>query len=258
VVKNRTSKSKPAAGQGGRPVSAARKGDKRWFYFALGLLAIGGIGTLSYLSSRPPDVSLVDSTIRPIANQGHVLGSDTAPVEVVEFADFECPGCGSFATLTEPDVRSRLVNTGLVRFRYMDFPLNMHPNAMTAHIAAWCAGEQGKFWEMHDAIFMNQDRWNTQATRRPDRVLAPLARQVGVNADQYETCMSTRKYQPQVQANVDEGVRRGVSGTPTFFIGNKRTSDVLSYDALKKLVDDALAQARATKTATKTGTKAQR
>jgi protein-disulfide isomerase len=173
---------------------------------------------------------------------------------VVEFADFECPGCGSFATLTEPDMRSRLVNTGLVRFRFMDFPLNMHPNAMTAHLAARCAGEQGKFWEMHDAIFMNQDRWNTQATRRPDRVLAPLARQVGVNADQYESCMSTRKY----QANVDEGVRRGVNGTPTFFIGNKRTSDVLSYDALKRLVDDALAQARSTKTATKTGTNAPR
>lgn len=223
-------------------------GDKRWFYIALAALAIGGIGTLSYMSVRPSGaVSQVDSTLPPMPNQGHVMGSDSAPVEVVEFGDFECPGCGSFANLTEPDIRARLVNTGMIRFRYMDFPLSMHPNARTAHLASWCAGEQGKFWEMHDAIFLNQDRWNTQATSRPDRVLGTLAEQSGVNMDQYESCMRSGKYDPQIRANVEEGARRGVSGTPTFFIGSKRIAEPLSYDEFKKYVDEALTLARATK-----------
>ena len=233
---------KPTSGRGGSG------GDKRWFYIALGALLIGGIGTLSYLSVRPSQaVSQVDSTLPPIPNQGHVLGTDSAALEVVEFGDFECPGCGSFATLAEPDIRARLVGTGLIRFRFMDFPLSMHPNTWPAHLASWCAGEQGKFWEMHDAIFMNQDRWNTQATSRPERVLGGLAKQVGLNMDQYDACMSSRKYQQQIRANVDEGNRRGVSGTPTFVFGSKMVREPLSYDEFKKYVDDALAQVRAPK-----------
>jgi len=225
-------------------------GGKRWFYLALAALLVGGIGTLSYLSVRPSQaVSQVDTTLPPMPNQGHVMGSDSAPLEVVEFGDFECPACGQFATVTEPDIRARLVNTGMIRFRYMDFPLSIHPNTWPAHLASWCAGEQGKFWEMHDAIFMNQDRWNTQATRRPDKVLGTVARQVGVNMDQYDACMSSGKYQPQIRANVAEGVKRGVGGTPTFFIGSKRIGQPIPYDEFKKYVDEALAQVRAAKTA---------
>lgn len=218
------------------------------FYLLIAILLIAGIGTLSYLSARPSQaVSQIDSTVAPVPNQGHVIGSDTAPVEIVEFADFECPACGQFANITEPDVRARLVNTGLVRFRFMHFPLSMHRNAWPAHLASWCAAEQGKFWEMHDAIFQNQDRWNTQATSRPERFLNDLARQIGVNADQFQTCMSSRKYHPQIQANVQEGIRLGVGSTPTFIIGNKRVATVMSYDELKRYVDEVRTQAGATK-----------
>ena len=222
-------------------------GGNRWFYLTIGAVVIGGIVTLSYLSTRPRGVSAVDTTLAPVPNQGHVIGSDTAPLEVVEFGDFECPGCGSFATLAEPDVRARLVNTGIIRFRFLDFPLSMHPNSWPAHLASWCAGEQGKYWEMHDAIFMTQDRWNTQATRRPDRVLEGLASSVGINMDQYKTCVESQKYVPQIRANVEEGARRGVSGTPTFIIGTKQVARPLPYDEFKKFVDEALAAQTQTK-----------
>ncbi|MEX2151821.1 MAG: DsbA family protein [Gemmatimonadaceae bacterium] len=237
-----------ARGSGSSSGGSGGKGGRgrRGFYILLGGLAVAGIATLSYMSvAAKSTVSLVDATSAPIPNQGHVMGSDAAPVEVVEYGDFECPGCGSFATLAEPDIRTRLVNTGLIRFRYVDFPLSIHPNTFAAHLASWCAGEQGKFWEMHDAIFMNQDRWNTQATRRPERVLEGLARQVGVNAEQYESCMGSGKYVPQIRSNVDEGSKRGVSGTPTFFIGSKRIAEPLTYDEFKKYVDEALAEVMA-------------
>jgi protein-disulfide isomerase len=242
-VVNRASGKGKAKGAGG-----GSGGGKRGFYLLLAALLIAGIGTISYLAARPKQtVSQVDSTIVPVPNQGHVTGSDSALVEIVEFADFECPGCGQFANITEPDVRARLVNSGQVRFRLMHFPLSMHPNAWPAHLAAWCAGEQGKFWEMHDLIFQNQDRWNTQTTRRPERVLGDLAKRVGVNENQYQSCVDSRKYHPQIQANVQEGIRLGVGSTPTFIIGGKRIADVLSYDELKRYVDEALTQARATK-----------
>jgi len=228
------------------------KDPKRPFYFALGILLVIGITALSYLASRPKQtVTQVDTTLPPVPNQGHVIGSDTAPVEVVEFGDFECPACGNFATLTEPDVRKRLVNAGTVRFRFMDFPLSGHRNTWPAHRAAWCAGDQGKFWEMHDALYFNQDRWNGEATDRPERVMTDLARTVGVNVDQFNTCMESRKFDPQIRANQEEALKRQVGSTPTFIIGNQKVASAISYDEFKRHVDEALAQARpagATKT----------
>jgi protein-disulfide isomerase len=186
----------------------------------------------------------MDSSVTLVPNQGHAIGSDSAPLEVVEFADFECPACGSFATLAEPDVRARLVNTGKIRFRFIDFPLTIHRNTRTAHGAAWCAGEQGKFWEMHDLIFQNQDRWNGEATRNPTSALANLARQLGLNMAQYDSCMSTGKYNGQIQANVDEGIRRQIQSTPTFIIGPRKIANALPYDAFKRQVDEVLAEKR--------------
>ena len=224
-----------------KQVQAARKdGGRRWFYILLAVLLIAGIATLSYLASRPRGVTQT-ANAAPVPNQGHVIGSDSAPVEVVEFGDFECPACGAFANLTEPDVRARLVNTGQIRFRFMDLPLNIHRNTWSAHNAAWCAGEQGKFWEMHDVLFQNQDRWNGEATRRPDRVIEGLARGVGLDMARYGECMSTQKYRPQIQANFDEASRRGIPSTPTFIIGTTQIARNVSYDEFKRYVDQAIA-----------------
>lgn len=239
VVNRPSGKKKPAAGGPGR--------DKRSFYLLLALLLVAGIATISYQAVKPGSqaVFTMDSSVTLVANQGHVMGSDSALVEIVEFADFECPACGQFATLTAPDIKSRLVSTGLVRYRFMDFPLDMHRNTPTAHMAAWCAADQGKFWEMHDMIFQTQDRWSTYATNRPDRVMSGLARQVGLDGAQFDTCMETRKFAGEIRSNFDEGVRRGVGSTPTFFIGNRKLTSALPYDEIKRHVDAALAQARA-------------
>lgn len=235
-------------GGGKRPAS----NDKRRFYLVLGALAVAGIATLTYMATRArANLSYVDSSIAPIANQGHVIGSDTAPVEIVEFADFECPACATFANLTEPDIRARLVTTGQVRFRFIDFPLDMHRNTWAAHLAAWCAGDQGRFWEMHDAIFMNQDRWSGEATNNPERVLEPLARQVGLDLGQYQGCMESRKFIPQIRANYDEAVRRGIQSTPSFVIGNQVLLGTRSYDEFRTLVEREIAAKRPAAPATK-------
>jgi protein-disulfide isomerase len=240
-------------GRGRRPgvvTSTKRGGPGRGFWLGLGVAVVLGIALLGYLASRPKVIArTIDPNLPPVKAEGYVLGSPTAPVEVIEFADFECPGCGQFATLTEPDVRTKLVSTGKIRMRYMDFPLPMHRNTWDASLAAACAGAQGKFWEMHDAIFQNQDRWNGEATSRPRPVLADLAKGVGLDMSKYGACVDAETYRPQIQATLAEAERRGVNQTPTFVIGDKLVPGAIPYDTFRKLVDDELAKLPAAKPA---------
>jgi protein-disulfide isomerase len=196
----------------------------------------------------------VDPTLPPMKAEGYVMGSPTAPVEVIEFADFECPGCGQFATLTEPDVRTNLVNTGKIRIRFMDYPLPMHRNTWDASLAAACANDQGKFWELHDAIFANQDRWNGEATSRPRSVLADYAKQVGLDMSKYDKCMDDDVHRAKVQSHLREAERRQVTSTPTFIIGGKMIPGAIPYDQFKQLVDEELAKAPPADTSAKGAT----
>ncbi len=232
---------------GSRPgvvTTAKRGGPGKGFWMALAAVAVIGLSALSWVATRPKTTSTkIDPSLPPLKAEGYLLGSPTAPVEVIEFADFECPGCGQFATLTEPDIRTRLVNTGQVRMRFMDFPLSIHRNTWDASLAASCANEQGKFWEMHDLIFQNQDKWNGEATKRPRGPLGDLAKGLGLDMTKYNSCMDAEKYRPQVQANLQEGERRQVQQTPTFVIGTQMVPGALPFDSFKKMVDAEIAKA---------------
>jgi protein-disulfide isomerase len=233
-------------GRGRRPgvvSDAKRGGPPQAFWLALAVVAIIGVGTLAYMASRPKsNISRIDPSLPPLKAEGYLLGSPTAPVEVIEFADFECPACGQYATVTEPDVRTTLVNRGLIRVRYMDYPLSMHKNTWDASLAAACANAQGKFWEMHDALFANQDRWNGEATSRPRSVIADLAKGIGLDMTKYGACMDAETYRPQIQASLDEGARRGVNSTPTFVFNGLMVPNALPYDTFKHYVDSASKQ----------------
>jgi len=210
---------------------------------AIGAVAVIGVGALSYVATRPKATSTkIDPTLPALKAEGYLLGSPAAPIEIIEFADFECPGCGQFANLTEPDIRTRMINTGQVRVRFMDFPLPIHKNTWDASLAASCANEQGKFWEMHDLIFQNQDRWNGEATSRPRGPLGDLAKSLGLDMTKYGSCMDTEKYRANVQANLKEGERRMVNQTPTFVIGDQMIPGAIPFDQFKKLVDAELAK----------------
>ena len=214
------------------------------FYYVLAAIAVVGASILGYTLLRKPSGAIgTEMAPLPIAAsgpaQGYTVGKADAPVEIIEFADFECPGCGQFALVTEPDVRTRLVATGLAKFTFYDFPLPMHKNSPGAHNAAACANDQGKFWEMHDRIFATQDQWNTQATDNPKPFFEKYAGDIGLNVSVWGGCYDTRKHQGRIMANVAEGERRQVNSTPTFIIGNKLYAAVLPYDALKAIVDSA-------------------
>jgi protein-disulfide isomerase len=236
-------------GRGRKPgvVKASKKSStsNRAFYLIIAALAVLGISALTYQSTRPSGAETAtpfDTSLARVQSNGYVMGSPTAPLEVTEFADFECPTCGRFASIVEPDVRTRLINTGQIRLRYIDYPLPMHKNTWNASRAAACADEQGKFWEMHDVIYANQDRWDATATSNPDKVLKQIAEQVaGLNRDQFNDCVDTKKTQAKIQAHYQLALDAQVAGTPSFIFGDQKTN-FLTYDEFKKMVDEAIAK----------------
>lgn len=209
------------------------------------LIVVAGVGAslLAYSATRKPKAEASAPMVVDVATagpaQGYLIGKADAPVKIMEFADFECPACGRFSTITEPDVRKRIIDTGLANLTYYDFPLPQHHNSVSASNAAACADDQGKFWPMHDQLFATQDEWNTQATDDPKPLFMKYGSAIGLDAAKFESCYDARTHQKRIEANFAEGERRKISATPTFFVGDRAYANALSYDQLKAIVDSA-------------------
>jgi len=209
------------------------------FYALLAAVAVIGGGALWYGSrSRPAPPPAQSATPPPaVADgfRGYTLGSDAARIEVTEYSDFECPFCASFAAVQMPVIREQLIATGRVRWRYRDFPLPVHQYSRYAALAAQCAGEQGKFWEMHDQLFQHHE-W-AQTGKNPRSLFRGFAASVGLDLEKYDACLDSQRYAGRIQASLEEGQRAGVQGTPTFFVNGKRFDGRAASDAFKTIVD---------------------
>jgi protein-disulfide isomerase len=140
------------------------------------------------------------------------LGKTDAPITVIEFSDYQCPFCQRFVRNTLPGLQTDYINTGKVRYIFRDFPLAMHRQARKAAEAAHCAGEQGKYWEMHDVIFNNQ-----QALKVED--LKEHASSLNLEPTAFNNCLEQGKYAAEIDKDFADGSAAGVTGTPSFFIG---------------------------------------
>jgi protein-disulfide isomerase len=211
------------------------------FYWLLGAIVVVGVIALFYVVTKPKnaprDAIQSADTTNAGPSQGYLMGKVDAPVKILEFADFECPSCAGFSVVTEPDVRTRIIDPGLANITYYDFPLTQHRNTLAASNAAACADEQGKFWPMHDRLFQAQDEWNGEATDTPKPFFKRYAQEIGLDVPKWESCYDARKYQKRISANLAEGLRRGVNSTPSFVIGTKLYAGMRSYDAMKAIVD---------------------
>ena len=211
------------------------------FYTVFGIVGVLGVAAIGYLALRsgtpisvPVDAAILAADTAGF--RGYVLGSDSAPIEVTEYADYQCPGCQQFETLQFPQVRRQLIETGRVRWRYRDFPLDqIHPNARLAAHSAACADDQGKYWEQHRLIYEGQSEWSGE--RNPVPIYQRYAQQAGLDLAQYNGCMTEVKYKGRIQASHDEAIRMNVGVTPTFLIAGRLYPGGMNSDALKRLVD---------------------
>jgi protein-disulfide isomerase len=209
------------------------------FYSLLAAVAVVGIGLLGYQLSKPATVSIpanVQIDVKDTANfHGYVKGDPNAPVEITEYADYQCPFCQTFATLQMPTIEERLIKTGRLRWRYRDFPLQQHPFSRVAAHSAACAADQGKFWQQHEQIYNGQAEWSGARDAAP--IFRQYAQANGLDLGKYDACMSGHIHAGRIQASLEEGMRVGVQSTPTLMIGNRLYQGRFDSDAITRLVD---------------------
>ena len=173
-----------------------------------------------------PPRQAVDEAGRP------AQGPEGAPIEMIEFSDFQCPYC----LKANPTVMQVLKTYGdRIRFVYRNFPLPNHPNARPAAEAAQCANEQGKFWPYHDRLFALGGRLSDEDLKR-------AATDSGVDTAKFDNCVATHKYKADVDADVAAGEAAGVDGTPAFFINGRVLTGAQPFEAFKQIIDEELAR----------------
>jgi protein-disulfide isomerase len=195
-------------------------------------------------AGRPPGAEK-STAVLSLAG-GHVKGEATAKVTLLEFTDYQCPFCGRYFRQTLPQLDKEYVQTGKVKYVVRDMPLEqIHPLALKAAEAANCAGEQGKFWPMHDRLFENQ----TALTRKD---LQAHAEAVGLDAKAFAKCVDSAQETVKVRTDTIDATRAGARGTPTFYVGLTEPNQLelkaawvirgaQPYEVFKQAIDSLLA-----------------
>lgn len=164
-----------------------------------------------------------------------VLGEKKAKVTIVEFSDYECPFCGRFHQQTLPQIRENYIKTGKVKLIYRDFPLGFHAQAQKAAEAAECAGEENKYYEMHDKLFTDGVQGGVDSFKK-------FAADIGLNTAKFNDCLDLGKMAAETQKDQSDGAQYGVTGTPGFFVNGQLISGAQPYQVFQQAIEQALSE----------------
>ncbi len=167
---------------------------------------------------------------------GRTCGHDSAPVTIVEYSEFLCPFCARAALNTVPQIEREYVAAGKVKLEFKHFIVHGE-EAVLAGGAAECASEQDAFWEYHDKLYLNQGSVDFSAEN-----LKRFAEELELDSDSFNTCLDSQSYVDKLAADLEEGRGRGVSGTPTFFVGQTKVVGAQPYSEFKTAIEDELAR----------------
>ena len=180
------------------------------------------------------------------ADNDPIIGNPNAPITIIEFSDFQCPFCAKFHIQTLPKIMEEYIKDGKVKLVFRDFPIqSIHSNALLASAAAECANEQGKFKEMHDKLFENQNEWNSKNTDNVIILFNQYSLEMGIEKEKFDSCLKNGKYIKEIQKDLDDGRTYGISGTPGFFIGNDKIGFIElkgahPFENFKNIIDTQL------------------
>jgi protein-disulfide isomerase len=202
-------------------------------------VAIAGAAAL-YFSRQSGESTTAPGTSTPGTFQntggGHFRGPANAKVTLVEFGDYQCPSCKAFHPVVQ-ELLSRYPDQ--VRLEFHHYPLiSIHPNAMAASMAVEAAGEQGRYWEMHDLIFELQDQWSRSPNPEPD--FLAMAARLGLNQNAFMQALRSPQLQDRILQDVLRAREAQVEAVPTFFIDGKKVSIPLSISAFVDVIETHL------------------
>jgi len=226
-----------------------RRKEQRGRLIAIGLMSIGAI-LLAFLFIYPNfkpvgEITTPKAFVRPNA-KFNAAGNPDAPIRIDEYSDFQCPFCAYFTRDTEPQLMETLVADGTVYFVYNSFGEFIGSESGSTANAAYCAGDQEKFWEMHDIIFANQAGENQGAFA--DRRLVAFAEKLGLDMNKFNSCFNANDHKDLILQDGKDGIAAGVKATPSFVIsytvnGEKKTKLIeggQSFDTFKTEIESAL------------------
>ena len=204
--------------------------NKQFIALGVGILFIAGIVVFGNMSGGG-----TENTSTAIVMEDRVKGNENAVVKLVEYSDFQCPACGAYY----PIVKQLMEEYGdRIKFTYKHFPLRrIHANADLAARAAEAAGVQGKFWEMHDIIFENQEKWSKARTQS---IFVEYAKDLGLDVGQFKKDLGSKEIRAKVQDDFEEGVALGVNSTPSFFLNGEKLNGIRSYEDFKNIIENAI------------------
>ncbi len=207
---------------------------------AVALVVVGLLVAPTIRNALTPvgEIVTITPNPRPMADD-NAMGDPNAPVEVVEFSDYQCPFCAQFAEETEPLIVKDYVETGKVYFVYRSFGNFIGAESTAAAEAAYCAGEQNKYWEYHDILFANHTGENVGDYL--DKRLTAFAESLGLNMGEFEQCMRSNKFADRIEQDRVDGTQAGVQGTPGFLINGKLIKGALPYSDFQVEIEAALA-----------------
>jgi protein-disulfide isomerase len=204
----------------------------RTAFVALAGAGIAGAARLSHADTPEPDLA---ELAKPGPDGDIVLGSEKAPVTIIEYASMTCPHCAHFSTETFPELQKRYIDTGKVRFIFREFPLDAL--AAAGFMLARCAGKD-KFMPIVETLFAKQQEWIVQ---KPVAPLMEIAKQFGFTQQTFDQCLANQQVLDSIQAVRDRAATKlGVNSTPTFFVNGKKLAGDQSIDALSKVIDPYL------------------
>jgi len=192
---------------------------------------LGDIISAPITTNTPTSNNVVDVSI----DDDEIKGDINAPVTIIEFSDYECPFCVRFYSQTFKQIDDTYIKTGKVRFVYRDFPLSFHNNAQKAAEAAECAGEQGKYYEMHNKLFEEGVLGGVTSFKK-------YAEDLGLNTAEFNSCLDTGKFEQEIQKDIQDGASAGVSGTPAFFINGREISGAQPFGVFQQIIEGELSK----------------
>ena len=181
---------------------------------------------------QPTQPVVAAGKVAPVKDTEYVKGDKNAKVTLIEYSDFQCPYCARHASTVDKVMEEY---AGKVKLVFRHFPLSFHPEAQKASEATECAGEQGKFWEMHDKVFEANTNKNMKV-----ETWKSAAKELGLNTSQFNTCLDTGKYEDKVKSDFTEGQSVGVKGTPATFINGEMVSGAVPFEKFQEIIDKYL------------------